>query len=234
MCGRFALHTGQQTLADFFDTQPLPDMLVPEPRYNIAPSMWHPVILTTPPVGETQVVPRHTRLMKWGLIPSWAKSDSKIKPINARSETASEKSMFKHLLNNKRCIIPVDGWYEWSQDPGGKRPFWHHQLDGEPIALAGLWSSWSSSNGETVESFTILTCQSRENFQHIHHRMPVILAPENWQVWLDTDVGSTQANELIDPDTVHSATVEIDFYEVSTAVNKVANGYPQLIDQIKL
>jgi putative SOS response-associated peptidase YedK len=234
MCGRFALHTDQQTLAEYFDTQPLPDMLTPEPRFNIAPSMWHPVILASPPVGGEGTAPRHTRLMKWGLIPSWSNSDSKIKPINARSETASEKPMFKHLLDNKRCIVPANGWYEWSTGNGGKRPYWHHHLEGKPLALAGLWSSWSSTNGDAVESFTILTCQAHSNINHIHHRMPVLLSQENWQVWLDDSVSSTQASELIDTETVHSAAVEIDYYQVSTEVNKVANDNPQLIDQIYL
>lgn len=228
------MYTDQQTLAAYFDAQPLPDMLAPKPRYNVAPSTWNPVILAAPPAGVGGEAPRHTRLMQWGLIPSWAKSNSKIRPINARSETAHEKPMFKHLMNKKRCIIPADGWYEWNAGQNGKTPYWHYHMEGEPLAFAGLWSSSSGDEGDAIESFTILTCKAHPEFANVHHRMPALLARENWQAWLDDGVDSAVAHQLIDLDSVHSVALEIEHFEISKEVNKVANDKPRLISQLRL
>lgn len=229
MCGRFALHADQQMLAIHFDCEPLPPTFAPERRFNIAPSTWNPAILATPPRGVEGDAPRHTRLMKWGLHPAWAGEKPKISPINSRAETILEKRMFSSLMKRNRCIIPVNGWYEWLRDGKLKRPFYHYHRDEEPLALAALWTSWTSSDGDSIESFTIITCEASERLGEVHSRMPALLAREDWGVWLDGSMPAEVAVQCVDADRVHAAAGEIDLHEVSTAVNSVANQGEELL-----
>jgi putative SOS response-associated peptidase YedK len=230
MCGRFALHSGQETLALHFDSERLPDAITPEPSYNIPPTRWQPVVVAAPPAGIQGDAPRHMRPMQWGLLPSWAKQMSGgHRPFNARSETAHEKPTFRSSFTRRRCIVPADGWFEWTKTVGGKQPHWIHPLDERPLALAGLWSSWSSTTGDAIESFTILTCEAAEHLSSLHHRMPVLIAPEDWAAWLDPSVGSEVAMELVSTDKVHPCALNIDHFAVAKSVNSVANDGPNLI-----
>jgi putative SOS response-associated peptidase YedK len=233
MCGRFALHSGQERLALHFDAEPLPDTLTPEPSYNIPPTRWQPVVVAAPPAGVQGDAPRHFRLMQWGLLPSWAKqNDTSRRPFNARSETAHEKPSFRSSFTRRRCLVPADGWFEWTKEDGGKQPHWIHPLDGRPLALAGLWSSWSSTTGDAIESFTILTCEAADHLAGLHHRMPVLMAPEDWEAWLDPHVGGEVARELVSTDKVHSVALGIDHFSVARKVNSVANDGPNLIEPL--
>jgi putative SOS response-associated peptidase YedK len=129
-------------------------------------------------------------MLKWGLIPFWAKDPSiGSRMINARSETVAEKPAFRAAFKHRRCIIPADGFYEWTKEKGRKQPYLVASADGNTFALAGLWEHWKDKEGKVIESCTILTTEANEAVQRLHDRMPVILRPDDYDTWLDTGVG---------------------------------------------
>ena len=180
MCGRFSqLHTWEEVRAWF-------DLIGPAlnlpPRYNIAPTQDVTVIRA----GDER---RYASQMRWGLVPFWAKDLSiGAKMINARAETVAEKPSFRSAFKSRRCLIPADGFYEWVGPKGNKQPYRIVINDDELFAFAGLWESWDKE-GETVESCTIITCQPNDVAKQVHNRMPVILAPDNYDAWLTGDDG---------------------------------------------
>ena len=187
MCGRFALYVTLEELADLFDLPDLPAQLAP--RYNIAP---------TQPVGVVRLNPQtHTRewaLTHWGLIPSWSKDPSAgARMINARAETVEEKPSFRAAFKRRRCIVPASGFYEWMKEERGKQPYFITATDGGILGLAGLWESWQGANGEELESCTILTTDANDAVARLHDRMPVILAPEDYDEWLGEGGDATPA-----------------------------------------
>jgi putative SOS response-associated peptidase YedK len=150
--------------------------------------------------------------LKWGLIPSWAKDASVgAKLINARSETVTEKPSFREAFKKRRCIIPADGFYKWQRTSGKKQPYFFHMRDDHPFGFAGLWDRWKSQDGEIIETCIILTTEANKVLSPVHDRMPVILHPEDYELWLDEDVRL----ELLRPFDVS----EMDGYPVSTLVN---------------
>jgi putative SOS response-associated peptidase YedK len=177
MCGRFALFSSPSTLARRFGADTIPGM---EARYNIAPSQAIPIVREE---GDE----RSFALAHWGLIPFWAK-DVKIgySMINARAETVAEKPAFRTAFKQRRCLIPADGFYEWQALPGAKtkQPWFVSLRNREPMAFAGLWEIWKSPEGRNLESCTIIVTAANDLMQPIHERMPVILAPEDWETWL--------------------------------------------------
>lgn len=181
MCGRFVLMTLGRELAERFELAEEPDL---EPRYNIAPTQAVAVIRADP-----ATLKRHLALLKWGLVPFWAK-DASIGPrmINARSDTAATKPAFRAAFKHRRCLIPADGFYEWKKEKGRKQPYLISMADGAPFAFAGLWENWKDPQGSPLESCTILTTDSNELVRSIHDRMPVILKPEDYDLWLDNAV----------------------------------------------
>ena len=224
MCGRFVAATPPDQLARYFGAG-LAETLLPE-NYNVAPTTDIYAVVDGPNGRELAV-------FHWGLVPVWAK-DIKIgnRMINARAETVATSNAFKHALKKKRCIIPVDGFYEWKATPGEKRkqPYFIHRLDGEPLAFAGLWETWRGADRQaeqTLYSSTIITTSANETMQPIHDRMPVILPASKWDEWLDPkndDIASLQG--LLIPAPAHLLTM----HPVSTDVNKVSNKGPHLID----
>lgn len=177
MCGRFTLTSSEEQIAAV-----LPDLLIeepPAPRYNIAPTQPIPAVLNE---NATRLT-----VIRWGLIPSWAK-DATIgnRMINARSETVHEKPSFRRPLQRQRCLILADGFYEWKREPGGKTktPYLIRLADGSPFAFAGLWDTWRSPEGESIQSGTILTTEPNDLMKSIHNRMPVILTPADCPTWL--------------------------------------------------
>ena len=167
MCGRFDLHLPKELLEEIFGVSITDDI---QPRYNIAPTQVVPAIRIYP--DET----RHLDLLKWGLIPSWAKDPSiGSKMINARSETVHEKRAFRSALKSRRCIIPANGFYEWQEVGGKKKPLYVKIKDDGPMVFAGLWDHWKNPEGEIIESCTILTTSTNELIKPLHARMPVIL-----------------------------------------------------------
>ena len=180
MCGRFTLSTPIKELARFFHLPELPHL---NARYNIAPSQ---------PVATVLVLTagREFRLMRWGLVPPWAK-DLGIgsRMINARAETVPEKPAFRSALRERRCLILADGFYEWERKGTVKQPHYIHKTDKSPFGFAGLWERWQPpEGGEPVESCTIITTEANALVRTFHERMPVILAPENFDPWLDPGV----------------------------------------------
>ena len=184
MCGRFASTLPPDAIRALFRTAgPAPNLA---PSWNVAPTQDAMVVRRHPETGE-----RRLDLLRWGLIPSWTKDlKAARKPINARSETAGSSGMFKAALGARRCLIPVDAFYEWRSMPDGKQPYAIARRDDTPLAFAGVWEGWRSPDGEVVRTFAILTTSANATMAQLHERMPVILEPDAWPTWLgeeDTD-----------------------------------------------
>ena len=185
MCGRFSLFSPAPVLAEAFDLAGLPELA---PRYNIAPTQ--PVAAVRAGAAGRQLV-----RLRWGLVVPWAK-DTKVAPINARSETAADKPLFRAALRKRRCLVPASGVYEWLALAGGKRkqPYCFRPGDERPWAFAGLWERWLGPDGP-VESCAILTTEANGLVRPVHDRMPVILPRQHWAAWLDPT--QQEAGELV-------------------------------------
>ncbi|MBE3560528.1 MAG: SOS response-associated peptidase [Ktedonobacteraceae bacterium] len=180
MCGRYTLITDIKTIAETFHVAPT---LQAMPRYNIAPTQ---DVVTVMRNGEA-----HLELLRWGLIPSWAKDEEVgSRMINARAETLAEKPSFKRLLQMRRCLIVADGFYEWKAGPGAKSktPMYITMKDHTPFAFAGLWDVWKNADGQILRTCTIITTEPNELVASIHNRMPAILTPEAREIWLDPEL----------------------------------------------
>lgn len=193
MCNRYRLSHSQRYLAERFQAF---DEIDDHPRYNIAPTQ--PVLTVRREHG--QKIRRFT-MMRWGLIPSWAK-DTSIgnRTLNARSETVTKLPAFRNSILTKRCLIPADGFYEWRAMGRVKQPYCFEVGEGDVFALAGLWDEWKSPGGEVIESCTILTTTSNSLISEMHDRMPVIVPPDKYDIWLDPDVTDFDAiKEILKP-----------------------------------
>jgi len=220
MCGRFALRTPPKNLAKHFQVTAAPTV---EARYNIAPTQNILAVKETPDGREMT-------LLKWGLVPSWAKDASMgARLINARSETVTEKPAFREAFKRRRCLIPADGFYEWQRIGSKKQPFFFQLKDGQPFGFAGLWDRWTGEDGNAIESCTILTTAANEVLAPVHDRMPVIVHPEDYQLWLETDVRKQELlKDLLQPFPAD----EMTSYPVSTLVNNVRRQGAELIEQL--
>ncbi|BAY77695.1 hypothetical protein NIES25_41630 [Nostoc linckia NIES-25] len=209
MCGRFTLNQSVEALAKVFDVQELPDLAA---EYNIAPTQKVASVLQNPESKK-----REFQQLHWGLIPSWAKDPGiGAKTINARAETVAEKPAFRSAFKNRRCLVLADGFYEWQRQQGKKQPFYFRLQDGQLFAFAGLWERWHSPTNEEIISCTILTTAANELLQPIHERMPVILDPQDYDLWLDSQVQTPQTlQQLLRPYPAQAMTA----YAVSTLVN---------------
>jgi putative SOS response-associated peptidase YedK len=165
--------------------------------------------------------------MRWGLVPSWAKDERiGLSTINARAEEAAAKPAFREALKKRRCLIPANAYYEWAQlGAKKKQPYAIALISGEPIAFAGLWESWHDTSNNTLTTFTILTTIPNEVMVPIHDRMPVIVAPKNYERWLDTDSKSTPSPDLLQPYPAE----EMEAWTVSDQVGNVRNNDPELL-----
>src|ERR1700674_1117492 len=214
MCGRYRLSRRKQVVEEYFDgVSNEPDW---SPRYNIAPTQPVAVIRQNPkePVRELS-------LMRWGLIPSWAKdSSAAARMINARAETASTKPAFRDALKSRRCLVPADGFYEWVRMEKTKQPYCFEINNGELFAFAGLWDRWKDSGGNAVETCSILTTTPNAVTAAVHDRMPVILDPDGYELWLDPGMRDVSAaSDLLKPCDARL----VRCYPVSTRINHVAN-----------
>lgn len=222
MCGRFALYSDPFALAKRFQAEAPPEL---HPRYNVAPTQNIPIV-------REESGKRHFALARWGLIPHWAK-DTKIgyHTINARAETVTSKPAFRNAFKHRRCLIPADGFYEWEVVPGSKvkQPWFIVLRDREPMAFAGLWEQWRSPEGEELESCSIIVTEANEIMRPIHDRMPVILAPDDWDAWLGTeakDAGGLQG--LLKPYPAEDMTAR----PVSTKVNSPRNDSVECVEAV--
>src|ERR1700676_2996157 len=217
MCGRFVITSPPAALRQIFGYIEQPNF---PPRHNIAPTQPIPVVIV-----ENGV--RHFRLMRWGLLPAWVKDPGKFTLlINARAETVLDKPAFKNAMKRRRCLIPADGYYEWQASERRKRAYFIYRRDGAPIGLAGLADTWIGPNGEELDTVAIVTAPASADLKVLHHRVPVTIAPEDFERWLDCrDDNAEGVMALL------SAPVEGEFawHEVSTRVNRAANDDAQLI-----
>ena len=221
MCGRFALNTSAEDLTKVF--QIVGDVPAIVARYNVAPSQAIAAVRRV--AGEEG---RRLVLLKWGLVPAWAK-DPEIgaRMINARAESAAEKPSFRDALKKRRCLIPASGFYEWREIAGRKVPHFIQRSDLQPLAFAGLWESWRSPDGASLESCTILTTEANDLLKPLHDRMPVILDPSAFDAWLDP----TQTNvELLKPLLRPFASEALSVFPVSLRVNSPKNDDPSCIE----
>ncbi len=216
MCGRYTLTYDIRTIAEAFGVAP---SLETSPRYNIAPTQ---DVVTIMRNGTS-----HLEWLRWGLIPSWAKEEAiGSKMINARAETLAEKPSFKRLLHSKRCLVVADGFYEWMQQGGSKTPMYITLKSKEPFAMAGLWDSWKSPDGQQIRTCTIITTEPNDLVARIHNRMPAILARDVEAAWIDPEL--TEAPAVLD--LLHPYPPEqMEAYAVSSLVSSARNEGPELI-----
>jgi len=221
MCGRYALTATPeevQALFGYLDGEDFP------PRYNIAP---------TQPVAIVRL-DRDTRrfaLVRWGLVPSWVKDPKAFALLfNARADSAADKPAFRAAMRYRRCLFPASGFYEWRRGPGKtKQPYWVRPLGGGLIAFAGLWETWSDRDGGEIDTACILTTDANAAIAPIHHRMPVVIAPEDYDRWLDVRGYSPEAvADLLRP-------APVDLFEaipVGSRVNKAENDDPSIQEPV--
>jgi putative SOS response-associated peptidase YedK len=193
MCGRIVLSSAPHVLAEKFYLDMVPDLL---PRYNIPPTTNIAAVVPNPH-SEGRLV----RMFRWGLVPPWSKGpEVGARMINARSETVRDKPAFHKAFAHRRCLIPVDGFYEWQKRGKEKQPFLFRRRDGDVMALAGLWEKWEYPGGRELETCTILTTAANSVMRPIHHRMPVVLPERDWKIWLDLDADQAQRlHALLEP-----------------------------------
>ena len=236
MCGRY---TSTSTVADLAAVFEVDEVRSEElsPRYNVAPTLpVYAVALTRPKGEDPEKGPRRALgTFRWGLIPSWAK-DMSIgnKMINARAEGITEKPAYRTAVTRRRCLIPADAFYEWQRRtgrdgrPAGKLPYAVRRVDGQPMALAGVWEVWrdpQDSEAERIRSCAIVTTAANSLMAPIHDRMPVILERPDWADWLDPGTDMSVIDALMVP----AADGVLEAYPVSTRVNDVKNEGPELI-----
>ena len=220
MCGRYTVTSAPEAIRAIFRYDERPNF---PPRYNIAPTQ--PIAIVRLMEGKRQFV-----LARWGLLPSWVKDPKTFTLlINARAESVSDKPAFRAAMKRRRCLIPADGFYEWQARGGRKQPYYVRAKSGEPLAFAGLWETWTGPNGEELDTATVITTDANRTLMHIYDRMPVIVPPAAFDLWLDTnhvDARTAEAVLLPAPNDLLEA------YPVSTAVNRTANDNPKLIEPL--
>ncbi|MCC6438161.1 MAG: SOS response-associated peptidase [Acidimicrobiales bacterium] len=224
MCGRFVSSSKPGELADYFAAEPAPDVELAA-NYNVAPTSEVYVVYDDGRV-------RRLDAFRWGLVPPWAKDLSVgARMINARAETVATTNAFRKAFAHRRCIVPADGFYEWTKVPGHKRkqPWYIHRPDGEPYAFAGLWERWRPGPAEPwMLSCTIITGAANEKMAELHDRMPIVLPPDRWSQWLDPATDTELVGALLVPTPSQLVT----FHPVSTEVNKATNQGPQLVEPV--
>ena len=242
MCGRYAVTTDPARLAAEIDAiNEVPDEAVRE-SYNVAPTSTVMTVVQRHEHGcSDDVAARRVRAMRWGLVPSWTKELGKGPLLfNARAETLAEKPAFRRSLPGKRCLIPMDGWFEWKPGPPGpngkptKIPYYMTPADGTRLFMGGLWAAWrpaearaAGDDSQWVSSTTIITTDAVGGLQDVHHRMPLIMPVEYWEAWLDPD-HTVDPTLLAPPDRALVDAIEI--REVAPLVNRVANNGPELLE----
>jgi putative SOS response-associated peptidase YedK len=221
MCGRYVITTTPDAMRRAFGYAEQPNF---PPRYNIAPTQPIPVVRLV----NNQ---RNFALLRWGLIPAWVKDPRTFSLlINARAESVLDKASFRNAMRRRRCLIPADGFYEWKQDGARRRPYFARAKGTKgPVAFAGLWEPWMGPNGEEVETACIVTTTANRTLRHLHDRMPVVIPPEAFDLWLDCGrVDAETATAMLVP----APEDLFDAYEISTAVNRTASDSAALIEPV--
>jgi len=222
MCSRYSLTSPPEAVRAYFslaDTHDFP------PRYNIAPTQ--PVAV----VRRAANACRELALVRWGLIPSWAKDPSAFSTlINARAETAAEKPSFRGSMRHRRCLVPTDGFYEWTGKTGAKRPHLIRPRQGGLLAMAGIWEHWLGADGSELETMAILTVAANATVATLHDRMPAILQPDQFEAWLDCTSGSSVlAAQMLAP----ASDTLLEVIEVSPKLNNWRNDCPEVQEPVR-
>jgi putative SOS response-associated peptidase YedK len=222
MCGRFTQTQSVPKIAQEFGVEQVSCEL--EPSYNIAPTQKVAVVITD---GVKQLVP-----VRWGLVPSWAKDISiGSKMINARAETITEKASYRRAFKKRRCLVVADGFYEWQEVGGTKRPVYIRLKSGKPFGFAGLYEVWKSPEGEEVTTCTIITTEANDLMRPIHERMPVIIPKRDEDKWLNPNTEDQgHLLKLLRPYPAE----EMEAYPVSKRVNSPKNNTAACIEKLKL
>ena len=222
MCGRFSQQRPASELAEIFAAEPLADD--PGPRFNVAPTDDALVVVQR---GDRRAITAY----RWGLIPHWADA-AKVgsRMFNARAETLTTSPAFRDAFQRKRCIVPVDGFYEWHREGARRQPFAIARGDGRPLALAGLWSGWRDPAADrVVRTFTIITTRPNDQMAGLHDRMPVVIPDEAWGRWLDPAFPDpAELHGLFEP----SDEIGLRIWPVSPLVNNVRNDGPELFEPV--
>ncbi len=216
MCGRYLITSHTEAIRQLFKVDQRPNIA---PSYNVAPTQSVPIIRLKE--GARELV-----TARWGLVPFWAK-DLKIgyRMINAKAETVADKPAFRDSYKRRRCLVVADGFYEWQKQESGKQPYLIRLKEDAPFAFAGLWADWTDKqSGERIESCTIITTEPNDLMAQLHNRMPVILAPADYDKWLDADASDGQA--LLRPFPARA----MGAFPVDRAVGNVRNNYAELIE----
>lgn len=244
MCGRFAVTTDPALLAEkikAIDEATSAQKDTGGPNYNVAPTTTISTVVKRHTEADDEST-RRIRLMRWGLVPPWAKTTEGGGPetkgpllINARSDKLTTSPVFRNSAKNKRCLVPMDGWYEWQKTgeaKGSKTPFFMYAADGEPLFMAGLWSTWrpkdAPKDSAPLLSCTIITTDAAGPLAEIHDRMPLTISQSDWDRWLDPDAPIDEG--LLRG---HGDLDRIEIREVSRLVNSVRNNGPELIEPVE-
>ncbi|MFQ5775689.1 MAG: SOS response-associated peptidase [Kiloniellaceae bacterium] len=227
MCGRYSLTSPAEAVRRLFGYPQRPNLA---PRANIAPTQ--DVAAVRPSGGEEgEEGARQFAWLRWGLIPAWAAEPAiGNRLINARAESVAEKPAFRAAFRRRRCLIAADGFYEWSSEGGGRQPYRITLADGGPFAFAGLWERWTKApDGRAIETCTIITTEANALLRPIHKRMPVILDPADFELWLDPRCDPAEARSLLTAFPSEALT----FYRVSRRINDPRNEDPSLVEPIE-
>jgi putative SOS response-associated peptidase YedK len=218
MCGRYVIKTPPGLMRDTFGYAEQPNF---PPRYNVAPTQPNPVV-------RLDNGRRSFALVRWGLIPAWVKDPRGFSLlINARAESALDKPAFRNAMKRRRCLVPADGFYEWKQDGARRRPFYAAAKG--LVAFAGVWEPWIGPNGEEMETACIITTAANRTLGALHDRMPVVIPPQAFDLWLDcANVDAQTASALLVPAPEDTFAA----HEVSVAVNRAANDSAALIEPV--
>ncbi len=227
MCGRFTLRTATPVLLEQFRLSFVPEL---RPRYNIAPTQQVAVVR---PASSESGASRELVLMRWGLVPSWAKDPAiGSRMINARADGVAEKPSFRSAFKRRRCLVLADGYYEWQKVGSQKQPYWIHRQDERAFGMAGLWEVWQGGPGVTLDepwqTCTIITTDANEQTRPVHDRMPVILDEEDYDLWFRELAEPAKLQQLLRP----LARVDLQARRVSTHVNNVKNDDPRCIVEL--
>ena len=230
MCGRFAQQRPTSELAEIFGAEDLADL--DGGRFNVAPTDPAAVVVQR---DERRALTAY----RWGLIPHWSESPKTgNRMFNARAESLDRNPAFRYAFQKRRCLVPVDAFYEWQRQPDGRgkevrQPFAILREDGRPMALAGLWAGWKDDDtGEIIRSFTIVTTGPNDLMRPIHDRMPVVVPESSWGLWLDPTVTTAPALAELKGLLVPAADGWLEAYPVSRRVNDVRNDDPGLIEPL--
>jgi putative SOS response-associated peptidase YedK len=225
MCGRYVRRSDKQRIAEHFRANPSPpDFSMPAVDYNVAPTTHQPIIRQSRETGDRELI-----LARWGLVPFFTRDLKEIKglsTINARAETIATSRTWREPMKKRRCLIPVNAFYEWPKEgKPPKQPYAFELSSGNLFAFAGVWDAWKDGEGHWLQSYAIVTTEANELMSRIHPRMPVILPPRDYDRWLDREETEHLPLDLLRP----FAAEQLEMHEADPKVNNARNNCPELL-----